>query len=226
MIEDPVLAAFPWKTNADLIVDVARLGYLKEDDVVLDPTYGEGVWWQKWRPKQLRACDLNVEKSPMDLSIDFRYLPWEDNEFDAEVLDGPYRLNGRPSADFDEPYGTDTVTRWQDRIELICQGITEAARVIKPGGILLVKCQAQVCSGKIRWQDRIFADKGERVGFELIDRFDQLDTGRPQPARTRICPNCDAKGCDNCVNGRTPSVQEHAYGRPSTLLVFRLAKSK
>ncbi len=194
----PVLAAGDWSTNADLIADVHRLGYLNDDDVVLDPTYGLGRFWQRWRPPFLMACDLNIDRSPMVQSVDFTDLPFDDREFDAVVFDPPYKLNGTPSGKMDEDYGVDEVTRWQDRHTLIRRGIAEAFRVLKPGGHLLVKCQDQVCSGAVRWQTREFADYAESLGLRLVDRFD-IESYRPQP------------------DGRR---QVHARRNTSTLLVF------
>lgn len=194
-----VLAAQAWKSNAEMIADVARLGYLNGH--VMDCTYGLGVFWKQWKPEKLTAHD----RYTLD-GVDFRNLPHPDGMFDSSVIDGPYKLNGTSSAP-DIRYGVHTYASWQGRHALIREGITECHRVIKPGGYVLVKCQAQVCSGAIRWQDREFADHGESLGMTLVDRFDLLGKGRKQPERTRK----DGK----------PSRQHHAYGRPSTLLVLR-----
>jgi hypothetical protein len=43
-----VLAASYWKTNADMIVDVVRLGYIRPTDRVIDLTFGRGKWWTKY----------------------------------------------------------------------------------------------------------------------------------------------------------------------------------
>ena len=40
--DGPVLAAKAWVENGDLIADVARLGYLRDSDRILDPTWGLG----------------------------------------------------------------------------------------------------------------------------------------------------------------------------------------
>jgi hypothetical protein len=190
-------AVHRWRTNAHLIVDVARLGYL-DGEVVLDVTYGRGGFWTLWRPTCLVAHDLHT----LD-RVDFRALPEADVSADVVVLDPPYRLNGTPDrGDFDERFGTDRRMRWQDKHQLIRDGITEAARVLRAGGYLMLKCQDQTCSGRIRWQTREFPDHAETVGLELVDRFDMISTARPQPP------------------GRA---QRHAHGRPSTLLVFRKA---
>jgi hypothetical protein len=190
-------AVHRWRTNAHLIADVARLGYL-DGEIVLDVTYGRGGFWERWRPAGLVAHDLYT----LD-RVDFRHLPEADASVDVVVLDPPYRLNGRPDrGDFDERFGTDRRMRWQDKHQLIRDGITEAARVLRVGGYLALKCQDQVCLHRVRWQTREFPDHAEMVGFELVDRFDMIGTARLQPP------------------GR---IQRHAHGRPSALLVFRKA---
>jgi hypothetical protein len=186
-------AAYAWKTNAHLIEDVAKLGYL--DGSVLDLTPGLGVWWKRWKPEKLT---LNHD--------DFRSTGWFADSFDAVAYDPPYKLNGTPTPGVDARYGVHIPTPWEDRINLMRAGLDEAIRLAKPGGHVLMKCQDQVSSGKVRWQTVWFtnaATMSKRT--ELVDRFDMLGTTRPQPmAGRRQC---------------------HAHGRPSTLLVFRKATS-
>jgi hypothetical protein len=192
----PVVRAFDlrWRTNADMIADVAMLGYLHGH--VLDTTWGRGRFWTAWQPAQLTAHD----RLTLD-GVDFCSLPYDDDLFDAVVLDPPYKLTGAPSlGDFDNRYGIDVPLRWQDRMQHIGDGVVECARVTKPRGYLLVKCQDQVCSGEVRWQTDIVTEIATRANCKKIDRFDLPYRGRPQP------------------RGRT---QKHAHGRSSTLLVFR-----
>lgn len=89
--EGPVLAIAKWPTNGHLIADCARLGYLRHDDLVLDPTYGYGTFWKVWRPTNLIACDLDVTKSPIGDPVDFTALPFAHLGFDAVVFDPPYK---------------------------------------------------------------------------------------------------------------------------------------
>ena len=195
---DPVVAAKAWPTNGHLVADVARLGYLRASDRVLDPTYGEGVWWREWRPAGLVAHDLNPAKAP-DGARDFRDLGYPRASFDAVAFDPPYKLNGTPDEDTDARYGVDVPGTVAERMALIFAGCTEAARVLTRRGVLLVKCQDQVVSGAVYWQTDEITWHVDSLGFDKVDRFDLLGGGRPQPA------------------GRA---QQHAYGRPSSLLVF------
>jgi hypothetical protein len=167
---EPVMSLGEWNNNGEMLADVARLGYL--DGRVLDCTYGEGAFWTVFRPKKLVACDLDPAKSPVGYSVDFRNLPWRARSFDSVVIDGPYKLTGTPSTpDMDSRYGTTKYVGWRERHALIREGMTECERVLRPKGYLLVKCQDQVCGGKVRWQTREFADHGESLGLRLRSSF-------------------------------------------------------
>lgn len=101
-----VLAAQRWQTNAHLLADAARLGYL--DGRVLDATYGpHGGFWKVWRPDDLTTSD---RYAAAHVAADFRVLPFRDQAFDAVVFDPPYKLSGTPAlGQFDERYGIDRV---------------------------------------------------------------------------------------------------------------------
>lgn len=177
-----IFSAHGWSNNAALIADVARLGYL--DGPVLDCTYGHGRWWTEFRPADLTASDLDQRKSPVGFSIDFRSQPWRTGAFRSVCFDPPFRLNGTPDrGEFDERYGIEEYTRWQDRYQLIYDGLTECARVARQ--YVLLKCQNQVCSGKKRWQTYDFTKHMESLGWALDDEFHMLRQPRKQPAGRR-----------------------------------------
>lgn len=188
MTDTPVKAIDRWASNGHLIADCARLDYLRPEYRTLDPTWGYGTFWKVWEPLVLVACDLNPDKSPLGYSVDFTNLPFDDRSFDAVVFDPPYKLNGTPTdiGGVDERFGVHEYARWQDRMKLIRDGARECARVSDL--MLVVKCQDQVVSSKIRWQTRAVADEVEPLGFGLRARFDFLG-GRPQPGgRTQKNP--------------------------------------
>lgn len=187
----PLFAAQAWPTNAVLIKDCARLGYL--EGRVLDVTYGKGRWWTVWRPDDLTTHDLKTD------GVDFRELPHPNKSFDAIAFDPPYKLNGTPTVKVDEPYGVDVVSTRQERHQLIRDGMKECDRVLAPQGHLLLKCQDQVSGGKVRWQTHEFAAYGESLGLRLVDSLLML-AHRAQPDGVR---------------------QVHARRNYSTLLIFR-----
>lgn len=99
----PLPASVQTGTNADLIAKVAPL-YLTGS--VLDVTYGEGKWWDRFRPDPFTFHDLHKVDG-----VDFTDLPHEDRSFDAVCFDPPYVLSGGEStgrlsdADFQGRYG-------------------------------------------------------------------------------------------------------------------------
>lgn len=189
-----ILAVKNWKDNGAMIADVAQLGYIS--GTVLDVTYGQGTFWKYWTPPVLITHDLAID------GVDFRRLPEGDGSVDTVVLDPPYKLSGTPAlGEFDERYGIDVPMAIDQKHMMIKRGIKEAERVLRVKGHLLLKCQDQVSSGQVRWQTFEFTHSAMMLGFRLVDRFDMLGKGRPQPKGRR---------------------QVHAQGRPSTLLVFKL----
>lgn len=178
----PVMAIDKYATNADLIVACAELGYLRKEWPTCDPTYGLGVFWQKWRPDDLAASDIDPDKSPCGLSLDATDLPYCGRPFQAVAIDGPYKLNGTPTEAVDSRYGVDVVRTWRQRMDLLAAMLTEGARVSDE--FLLFKCQDQVVSGKVRWQTQVFTNLAATLGFGLVDRLDILSY-RPQPNGTR-----------------------------------------
>lgn len=194
-----VLAADTWRTNGHLVADIARLGYLKADDHVLDPTFGRGLWWTVWQPKHLTVHDLRID------GTDFRDLPYDDATFDAVAFDPPYvSVGGRKTTtipDMHDRFGlTDAPTRPAGVQELINTGLTETTRVLKPKGVLLVKCQDYVSSGKLWPGTHLTLNHAFTLNLNLIDRLEHIGRPRPQPAGRR---------------------QVHARRNLSTMLVFR-----
>lgn len=202
MTAEPVMAIGEWRNNAELIADMPRLGYLHDDWLTFDPTYGLGRFWTIWRPRVLLASDIDPRAEGV-FGWDFTDLPVTSSSIGAVVFDPPYKLNGtstdRGAAKADKRYGVTEYASQGDRHRLIIDGITECVRVLKRDGMLLVKCQDQVNGGKVRWQTREFADHAESLGCRLVDML-HIRSYRPQPP------------------GRT---QQHARRNFSTMLVLR-----
>lgn len=194
-----VLAAGLYKNNADVIDAVHRLGYLTDEQLVLDMTYGRGTFWKRYRPARLITNSLG---KPTSLHSNMIRMPFAAATFDVVVCDPPYKLNGTPDKDVDERYGVDVVTRRDDRHILMIQAMDEACRLVKPGGRVLYKCQQQVNSGRVWWQPRMMAERAEGNGLRHRDSFLLLGH-RAQPGDED--PNKE---------------QDHARQNYSTLLVL------
>jgi len=224
-----VLAACAWRDNAELIAAVHDLGYLRDTDHVLDPTYGKGNWWKQWRPEQLTTYHRAADGS------DFRHLDLADNSVDAVAYDPPYCCPGgrRTStiSDMHEAFGMDEQERVGKSGEpdpmfrtpaalqaIIDAGLTEMVRVCRPattktrGGIILVKCMSYVWGGtfwpgtELTWQHAT-----STLGLVTVDRLDIVKRAAgPQPKTNR--------------NGSARR-QSHAANNASRLWVFRVPKA-
>lgn len=226
-----VLSIGTWRTNAEMIADVAKLpGYLapeagKPEWSILDATYGKhGGFWKDWKPEDLTTSDLY---HPADLAWDYRAMPCDDCSFDVVVFDPPYKLNGTPAmGEMDERFGTTRRTTRDEVMADIRAGAVECYRVARRR--LFVKCMDQVESGQMRWQTDMVTEAIAELGGRKMDRFDAPTAGIQQPT-DRKCPNgCDhgtdratLTTCNSCEGiGRLPIVQRTSRGKHSTLLVF------
>lgn len=244
----PILSHGDWGTNAQMIRDACvPLGYLSKDRRTLDPTYGYGNFWTLWKPDNLIASDLDPKKSPIGEAVDATDLPHDDESFDDVVIDGPYRLNGTADIPFDERYGTEEYKHPRQRHRLIMEMMTEGTRVLRRGGHLLVKCQAQISNQQFWHQPHIFISHAGGLDLGLVDEL-QYPSYRPQPKRS-TCTECGQKimmgkdrvwrSCKRTIaeaqkavceasteevdqeHQAGPLEQEHAHRNFSSLLVFR-----
>lgn len=189
-------------SNGVLIATVARLGYLGDpDELVLDVTYGRGLWWTRYRPSNLIVGDG-----------DFRHLPQLDGSIPVVCFDPPYISTGSRETssvdNFYDRYGLGDLKGWRAIRSLIDDGLAECARVLAPGGYLLVKCMDYVESGHKVWNTFHVVPQAETYPLwplRLVDRFIHLTGGGPQ-----TLTNLDG----------SPREQKHAREVSSMLLVF------
>ncbi len=195
----PILAAQSWSSNAELIADVHRLGYLWDDWSTLDPTYGRGTWWKLWRPVALACHDKDLD------GTDFRKLNYADGHFDAVAYDPPYcSKGGRKTSgipEMDDRYGQDDAPATPTLVQgLINDGLTEMFRLVRPGGIVLCKTMNYVSSGKLWLGTFLTHQHAQYLGFKTFDVLDHIGGAGPQP------------------DGRR---QVHARHNSSTMFVFK-----
>jgi hypothetical protein len=165
-----------------MMVGIADL-YILEDARVLDMTWGRGVFWRKVKPKGLVAIDaVTTPAEPVPfIRADFRCLPFRDASFDVVVLDPPYARHGTPMQTREaQSYQLNAErfapTSAKEVKELYRWGIVEAWRLLPEGGILIVKCQDQIESGRQNWvHDYIM----EQPGFYTEDLLVLTNPGSP-----------------------------------------------
>ena len=195
---DEIMAFDTYRSNnAFLMNDCHKLGYL--EGRVVDVTYGTGRFWRNFTSDtiNLTASDINpptdnIEWFPV-YQADFTQLPFDEASFDTVVFDPPYKLNGTSTgagpAALDDGYGVGgAYTPVQQLNKMIYDGIVEAARVLKSGGWLLLKCQGQQSSGVYNDQPGFFAGLAEDWFVER-DRLHVVTPPRkqPRPQKTARC---------------------------------------
>jgi SAM-dependent methyltransferase len=161
-------------TNADLVANVAGL-YLPDGAFVADVTYGKGVFWRKCLHRRVTVLASDLTMLPqtvgqmnflqplkiVPLQADFRFLPYQSASLDIVVLDPPYIHN--PGQHVTDPrYNNAATTGGMYHRDIVAKlyvpGIMEAARVLKPGGQLWVKCKDEIESSAQQWAHREMYD--------------------------------------------------------------------
>ena len=138
----PILPSVFVGSNADLMAAVAPY-YLTGS--VMDCTYGDGKWWERFQPAEFVAHD----KFKGD-GVDFTALPEADGTYDTVCFDPPYTISGTSSdrlgPDFHDRYGIGmenlqypTTAKGTAGFEqMILAGLAETCRVARQW--VLVKC--------------------------------------------------------------------------------------
>jgi hypothetical protein len=125
-------------------------------------------------------------------------------------FDPPYISTGTKAKstipDFYDRFGIGELSGWQAVRTVMELGMAECARILAPGGWLLMKCMDYVESGRRIWNVHHFANYGEERGLRLYDELVHLSGGGAQPS-----VNLDG----------SPREQHHSRQVHSTLLVFR-----
>lgn len=181
--------------NADVFPQVVRL-HVPEGSTVADVTWGKGVFWKNI-PKNL----YDVKATDLEMGVDCRALPYGDCEIDCVVLDPPYMeglfrkeeshmAGGGSHASFRRNYSNGKATsggpKWHAAVtDLYFSAGAEAWRVLRPEGVLIVKCQDEVSANR-QWLTHVeIINEYERLGFYTKDLFVVTRNNRPVVARLK-----------------------------------------
>jgi len=181
--------------NAELFPQILSL-HVRDGSTIADVTYGTGIFW-KHIPKDkyiLKATDISM-------GVDCRQLPYDSQSIDCVVLDPPY-MEGlfRRQADhlagagtykaFRKTYSNGDATeegpKWhQAVVDLYYKAGREAYRVLKPKGVLIVKCQDEVSAGKQNLTHIEIVNEYEKMGFYTKDLFVVVRTNNASISRLK-----------------------------------------
>ncbi len=184
--------------NSEIFPAILRL-HVKDGARIADVTYGKGAFW-KFVPRgryETVFSDLNTGKDADDANVrklDCRRLPYEDASFDTVVLDPPYMHtpggttyesmpayeNCYRNNDAQAPEGL----KYHDAVlGLYVEAAVEAARILKRKGVLIVKCQDEVCAHKQRLTHVELVMAYEKIGLYCDDLFVVVQTNLPTVSR-------------------------------------------
>lgn len=181
--------------NAEVFERILIL-HVPRGATVADVTYGQGVFWRNV-PKK----DYKVLPTDLQTGVDCRDLPYRDATIGCVVLDPPYmeglfrrsksHLAGAGThAAFRKYYSNGEATndgpKYHDAVlDLYFRAGAEAYRVLKPDGILIVKCQDEVSANSQRLTHVEIINKYDRMGFYAKDLFVVVRPNRPVVSRTK-----------------------------------------
>lgn len=162
--------------NSALIKEVATL-WIRDGDVVVDATFGKGVFWKLLPGLPTHAHDWKLD------GVDLGDLPHEDGSVDVLALDPPYRpahgskgFSGHSLAD---AYGlTQNIDTISDVLNLYERGAAEAMRVLRGGGRILVKTQDMTYGHRLHIVSMDVLRILTNAGFEMVDQFILGNTSR------------------------------------------------
>jgi hypothetical protein len=198
--------------NAELFAQVLAL-HVPPGSLVADVTYGLGAFWKKVTPGTYRVLASDIALKPglaappgftLQDGVDCRALPHAPASLDALVLDPPYmegmyrrevdHMAGSGShAAFRRAYSAATATasvadapRWHDAgVDLYARAGREAARVLRPGGAFIVKCQDEVSANTQRLTHVELITGYESLGFYCKDLFVLVRANSPAVSRLK-----------------------------------------
>jgi hypothetical protein len=208
-----VLECHRWENNAELIAAAFDLHVFPKpwardpnELEVMDVTYGRGLWWT-WLADDDPRIEMFIAHDIKRDGVDFTALPEADASMDVVCFDPDYVApGGRDTstiAEFNERYGLNDPYESPRSLQAhINDGLTECARVLRPQGILMVKCSTYISSGRPWLGEYHTINHALSLGLAVEDIFVHVAGTGPQPKR----PN---------------SRQQHARSNSSRLIIFR-----
>lgn len=159
---------------------------------IADVTYGKGAFW-----KNVPLDLYEVLPSDIKTGTDFRNLPYRDGEIDCVILDPPYMHTPGGTAhnghqNYESYYKNNAVRNQTTKkyheavLDLYFSASKEAHRVLRNNGILIIKCQDEVCANRQRLTHIEIINELSKMGYEANDLFVVVRNNRPGVSRIKM----------------------------------------
>jgi hypothetical protein len=181
--------------NAEVFPEILAL-HVPDGAKIADVTFGTGVFWQN-----VEADRYTLLATDLKSGVDCRKLPYADASLDCIVLDPPYMeglfrrassqlAGGGTHAAFRDHYSNGERTasgpKYHEAVlDLYFRAADEARRVLRPGGVLIVKCQDEVSANRQRLTHVEIINRYEASGFYTKDLFVVVRQNRPSVSRLK-----------------------------------------
>ena len=155
--------------------------------VVADVTYGRGVFWRRVPEGVFRVLATDIATG-----TDCRELPYQDGAIDCVVFDQPYmhtpggtaHVNHQNYEGYYQNNRANSGKKYHEAVlDLYFTAAREAWRVLRPGGIYIVKCQDEVCANIQRFTHIEVINELTTYGFVAEDLFVVVRKGKPGVSR-------------------------------------------
>lgn len=165
--------------------------HVSKHSKIADVTYGKGTFWRNVPDDEYTLLPTDIKTG-----VDCRELPYNNDDIDCVVLDPPYMHTPGGTAhnghqNYEEYYQNNALKNGTKKkyheavLELYYQASKEAYRVLRKNGILILKCQDEVCANKQRLTHVEIINELTDLGFTVIDLFIVVRNGKPGVSRMK-----------------------------------------
>ena len=183
--------------NADVFPQILKL-HVPAGSIIADVTYGKGAFWRR-----VRTEEYTLHTSDIADGTDCRKLPYGNDSLDCVVLDPPY-MEGFYRNNDSEKAGAGTHQAFRDHysngneepvsngakwhgavLDMYQQSGSEAYRVLRKKGVLIVKCQDEVSANRQHLTHVEIINEYALIGFYCKDLFVVVRPNKPGVSRIK-----------------------------------------